>query len=292
MLLSGKSKQMSVRMMENPAVLKQLLNPIRWRILKVLVEEPAYPAEIAKKLKMDEQKVYYHIKQLRKSGVISVARTEEMHGATARYFQVKDSAFAIVLNEEWQGAAQKVAQVPAFLKDFYSPDFDAKIVVGSPDPHGPHQARARDAHFASDLCLYLGSLSNSISPAVALDTEIRQKDIEQNNLILIGGPVVNMITARINDELPLQMKTGDIWSIFSDKTQKSYSENSGLLVKVQSPWNPEKTVLVIAGSSRQGTKAAILAIIQQSEKLIAGSHVVSGLDLDGDGIVDSVEIKE
>ena len=233
MKIITRDKELSARFMKDPLALKQLLNPVRWRILKKLAEKPSYPAEIAKDLKLDEQKVYYHINQLKKSGVISVAKTEEMHGATARYFQVRDKAFAIVLKEDWKHSSSKAVDIPSFLSDFYDDGFNATIIVGSPDPHGPHQARARDTHYLSDLCLFLGSLSTATKPSVKLDTEVRERELEENNLILIGGPITNMITARINDELPIKMKTGERWSIYSENTGKTYYENPGLIIKIK-----------------------------------------------------------
>ena len=47
---------------DNPSALKIIDHPIRLKILKLLAKTPMYPAELAKELKMHEQKVYYHIK--------------------------------------------------------------------------------------------------------------------------------------------------------------------------------------------------------------------------------------
>jgi hypothetical protein len=56
-------------------------------------------------------------------------------------------------------------------------------IVGSPDPHGPSKARSKDGYFGMDLALFLGTfLSNITGSKVKLDTEIQDKDLENNNI--------------------------------------------------------------------------------------------------------------
>ncbi|MCK4327257.1 MAG: S-layer protein [Candidatus Diapherotrites archaeon] len=283
-LLSKKAGGMQARLV-SPTELKLLLEPTRWRILKLLTAGPNYASAVARELGLNEQLVHYHFNQLKKSGVISVVRTEEKRGALTRFFGVKDHAFAVLLREEWEEAP-----VPKVLKGFYTKGaFDGKIVVGSPDPHGPFQARARDGFYAADLALYLGSLSSSAKPCVRLDTEVRDDELK-GNVVLVGGPIVNLITARINDSLPIRIATGERHSVYSEKTGKHYYESSGFVLRTKSPWGKGE-LLVVAGKSIAGTKAAILSIVQSAE-LLTGSNVVKGVDLDGDGVVDAAEILE
>ena len=284
--LSTKTKEIGVRIVE-PRELSILLEPTRWRILKLLAEKPSYASEAARTLGLNEQLTHYHFNQLKKSGAISVVRTEERRGALTRYFGVKDPAFAVLLLDQWR---EKGAAVPPVLRGFY-PDgeFDGKIVVGSPDPHGPFQARARDGFYAADLALYLGSLSSSAKPSVRLDTEVRQDEL-RGNVVLVGGPIVNLVTAKINDSLPIRIVSGERHSVYSEKTKRHYYENAGLVLREKNPWGKGE-LLIVAGKSIAGTKAAILAIVQ-SAPLLTGKNVVRGVDLDGDGVVDSAEIVE
>lgn len=282
----AKTRSARARMLQ-PRELRTILEPVRWRILAALSKEPSYASLLARKLGLNEQLVHYHFNALKKTGVISVIKTSRTRGALTRFFGLNDKAFAVTLKDAWEEGS-----FPEFLKPFFvDGSFDGKIVVGSPDPHGPNQARARDAFYAVDLSLFLGSLSATSKPSVRLDTEVREKELKENNLILIGGPIVNLITAQINSSLPIRITTTGSPQVFSSITKKKYQEDVGIVVKMQSPFNPLKTVLVLAGLSIGGTKASILAVTNLVDNLHK-AHVVKGLDLDGDGIVDTAELVE
>ena len=283
-LLSKKTGAMPARLVSQRE-LRLLLEPTRWEILGVLAKAPNYASAVARELGLNEQLVHYHFNQLKKSGVISVVRTEERRGALTRFFGVRDDAFAVLLREQW-----RETPVPKIVSGFYKGGvFDAKIIVGSPDPHGPFQARARDGFYSADLALYLGSLSSTAKPCVRLDTEVREEEL-RGNVVLVGGPIVNLVTARINDSLPIRIVSGERHSVYSEKTGKHYYENAGMVLRTENPWGKGE-LLVVAGKSIAGTKAAILSIVQSAE-LLTGSNVVKGVDLDGDGVVDSAEILE
>ena len=283
--LSTKTREMTARML-GPNELRLLLEPTRWKILRSLATRPNYASALARELGLNEQLVHYHFGQLRKAGVISVLRTEERRGALTRYFGVKDNAFAVLLREQWS----TTGTIPEILRGFYPQgEFDGKIIVGSPDPHGPHQARARDGFYAADLALYLGSLSSSAKPCVRLDTEVRADELK-GNIILIGGPIINLTTAKINESLPIRIVSGERHSVYSEKTDTHYYENSGFVLRTENPWGKGE-LLVVAGKSIAGTKAAILSIVQ-SAQLLNGRNIVKGVDLDGDGVVDSAEVLE
>ena len=46
---------------------RYLSSELAQKILKIIADKPSYPKEIAKNLKVHEQKVYYHIRNLEKS---------------------------------------------------------------------------------------------------------------------------------------------------------------------------------------------------------------------------------
>ncbi|MFB6215856.1 MAG: ArsR/SmtB family transcription factor, partial [Candidatus Aenigmatarchaeota archaeon] len=149
----GNTYVKDVKLEENPEKLKGLLNDTRWEILKLLAERPRYPAEIADKLDIHEQKVYYHIKQLKKGGIIEVSDRVHRGGAVAKYYRLKDYGFAFELpygDEKLMDfpVREESEEVRNFLHPFIqNGELNTKIVVGSPDPHGPHQTRARDGHY-------------------------------------------------------------------------------------------------------------------------------------------------
>jgi DNA-binding transcriptional ArsR family regulator len=273
-----------------------LCDETRWGIAKALAQSPDYPASLAKKLGLNEQIVYYHIKQLLKAGLVSVAKTEQKQGAVARHYSLSSNAFALLAREDWSEGRQQ--KRPAFFSDFFHGDsLSAKIIVGSPDPHGLYKARARDCYYGIDLSLFLGTFAQKAMPVTKLDTEVRETDLAEN-VICIGGPITNLITARFNDALPVRFAMRDQWTIVSDLSGREYIEDTcGLVVKTGTPSG--KKALILAGKGIEGTKAAILALIRHPEMDYRNLYdrkvdakVVEGVDVDGDGIVDDVEVRE
>jgi len=279
-----------------PEALKAIDHSIRIRILKLLSKEAMYPIQIAKALKMHEQKVYYHVKKLLEAEAIEIIERKEIRGTTAKKFRPKDLNFAISL--EFNGKDIKNLDEETRdkkLEEFLYPFVDkgklnTKIVVGSPDPHGPHKARARDGHYAIDLAVFLGSfatISNQFVTQLDVDTDLDKK----KNLIVVGGPVTNLTMARLNDSLPAKFSDKKPWGI---QGKESYTDdNIGLIAKLKLNGN---SVLVVAGIRYGGTKAAVLALTRHTKLVLSrftGQKnfytIVQGFDMDGDGKVDSVE---
>lgn len=305
---NGKTFSLPARFIE-PHHARAALSPLAWKIILSISEKPSYPKEIGKKLKVHEQKVYYHIRNLEKAGLIRVAKTQNMYGVTAKIYDINEPAFALVLRNMEE--SQKISSIKDEHQNFLHPFIDngnlnATIIVGSTDPHGPTKARAKDAPYGINLGFFLGSFLNyAPSASVKLDTETTREDLK-NNLIVIGGPGVNRLCAQINDKLPIKFKEDEkrknfYTDIYSTISKKTYGEDeNGIIVKMKSPFVADKQVLVIAGKRSQGTKAAIIALMQKFDEICEGNahnkrimaKVVEGIDSDSDGIIDSVEIKE
>jgi len=273
------------------------------RILKQLLAEPMYPKQIAKALKVNEQKIYYHIRNFEKAGLVKVVHLESKAGAVAKYYQLEHPAFVVLLKglEETQriGAIKGESSfLTPFIKDG---SLDAIIVVGSPDPHGPDKARSRDGYYGIDLGLFIGTFLNYVPTFnVRLDTEVKESDLRKN-LILIGGPIVNKITAQVNNGLPVRYDEASNWSIKSTITGNVYpSDETGLIVQAKNPFDKDKSVLVVAGKRFAGTRAAIIAFLKHFKEITKGNaknpkvmaRVVEGVDLDSDGIIDDIEFLE
>lgn len=286
---------------DSPSALKIIDHPIRLEMLKMMAKKPMYPAEIAKELKMHEQKVYYHIKQMTNSGILEVVSREEIRGTVAKKLAPKFLNFAFTLSTKWKKLDSLIEKKDPEILNFLSPfiednELDADIVVGSPDPHGPHKARARDGHYAIDLALFLGqyAVANEFSTKLDVDIDLKQS----KNLILVGGPVTNLIVSKINDFLPAKFSDKKPWGILSKK--ETYTEESiGLISKIPNPYNPEYSVLLIAGIRFIGTKAAVLALSKFTTQVIhrySGQKefhaIVQGFDMDGDGRIDNIEVLE
>ena len=314
-LLSGENKQLMVKdiaLFEDPERLKSVLNKLSWKILQLLSEQEMYPMEVARKLKVHEQKVYYHIRKLAKAGAIKVVREEEKKGAVAKYYKATFPAMGIELPFGYQRINRfPVTNIDEKMKKFLSPlikdgIFDGKIVVGSPDPHGPFKAKARDGHYAAYLTLFLGQLVDLPEDfPIKLDVDVKAEKEESNNLILVGGPGTNLITQEFNEFLPIRFNMMPsehgflLGGLFSEKTKKVYTaDNMGLIARIVNPWNRNKRVIVLAGNKAVGTKACVLALTKFWKKTLKNfsdeqfAVVIQGFDLDGDGKVDSIEVLE
>lgn len=294
-----------IKVFENPEALKPLLNSVRWRILKLLSEEPMYPGEMAKKMKMNEQKVYYHVKQLSNSGLIKIVKKEELKGALAKYYETSYPAFGVQLPYGKRKVNNLLKKSDEKISKFFSPfikdgELDAKVVVGSPDPHGPFKAHARDGHYAIDLAMFLGQacqLPNDFS--VKLDVDLIAEKEEKNNLIVVGGPVTNRVTAKLNDHLPVRF-VGKDWAWGIKKGEDIFrADKVGFMTMIKNPWDESKKILVIAGNRVIGTKSAVIgltrnhsSVLKDFDNELPWSRVVKGFDMSGNGKVDTVEVLE
>ncbi|MHA1630474.1 MAG: helix-turn-helix domain-containing protein [Candidatus Heimdallarchaeota archaeon] len=307
-----------IRLFKEPEEMKAILHKTRWEILHLLEAGPRFPAEIARKLQLHEQKIYYHIRQLVKERIIEVAYEKEIRGAKAKCYKLVDKVFGIELTPKEKGEKLIVMKERApngklrnFFKEFIKEgQFDGLIVVGAPDPHGPLKTRARDGHYAIQLGMFLGQfLPPAEDMIVKLDVEIRAEKKLDQNLILIGGPAVNLVTAEMNSRLEqpaFDKQMSGIapaasfgQGIISKKTGTFYSQNNvGVIIKTTNPFQQNKTIIAFAGQGRRGTKATILAMTRNWEELLkdytegAFRAIVEGFDYNGDGAVDAAEIIE
>ncbi len=284
--------------------LKAAGSALAQRILRELASAPTYPRELAKRLKVHEQKIYYHIRKLEKANLVEVIKRQDVHGTMANVYAPTAPAFVFSLKEFAE--AHKVPGIRSRPDEFLSPiiennEFNGVVIVGSPDPHGPEMTRSRDGYYGIDLALFLGTFLTRLEElSVRLDTEVRSEDL-QKNLILIGGPVVNVITQKVNDSLKIKFDKDANWAIKSSISGKTYhADECGIIVKAKNPFNPKKWVLVVAGKRYAGTRAVTLAFIKYFSELAKGNsinsdipaRVVEGLDKDADGIVDDVRFVE
>jgi len=287
-----------------PSSIKSISSSLAQKIVIELSKCPMYPMELAKKLKVNEQKIYYHIRNLEKAQIIGEIKSTIVQGATAHYYALKEPALVIKFREfqSTQRIKELEVQPKSFLEPFIEDgQLNANIIVGSPDPHGNEKARSRDGYYGIDLALFFGTFLNYISSLhVKLDTETRTEDL-QNNLVLIGGPVVNTVTEKVNNKLYIRFDKANNWNIFSTISKRTYhTDEIGVIIKQKNPFNKKKYILVVAGKRYTGTKAVIVAFVKYFNELLKGNRydnkifakVVEGIDVDSDGIVDDVEILE
>jgi DNA-binding transcriptional ArsR family regulator len=270
------------------------LSSLALKILHILSKTSMYPKEMADFMGIHEQKIYYHVRNLERAGLIHVSKQEMKGGSIAKYYSLnKPSVFLRFANFE------KVSAIPKPIPDFLQPfiennKLNAIMVVGSHEPHGPESARSRDAYYAIELALFLGIfLTNAHHSFIKLDTEIHKHDLKKN-LIIVGGPITNNVMKKVNDKLPIRFTKKNY--IFSSITKKTYtSDNTGMILKTSNPWERKKSIIILAGKRYSGTHASIIGLIKYFREPFKGRlkyKIVKGLDLDADGKIDDVKILE
>ena len=297
------------RVFSEPKLAQSLLQPMRWKILSELSTEAKCAKDLSKALDTSEQVICYHLRELEKAEFVRLDRTVKRRGALAKYYTAEQKAIAVI--PTIVNPSKNTAQAPQLsltelsvkmLDPFISQGrLNGHIVLGSPDTHGIFRSRARCGDRATDLALFLGSLLPVTRESVVrLDTEISQQELLRN-LILVGGPRVNTVTMMVNEWLPITYELTGQNVMMSRISGKTYAgEDEGAIQLIANPMNQESRVIVIAGNSYLGTRTAVLAFIKYTDEIAKGNsmnrnhiaRVVTGLDVNSDGLVDDVEFLE
>lgn len=288
--------------------IKNIGSDISKRIIKELLSSPLYPKEIARRLNINEQIVYYHIRNLQKAGFIEVSKKEQINGIITKYYKLSSNAFSILLDYDEDSFKKK--EDTENIYEFLSPiimngRMNSIIIFGSPEPHGPTRSRAKDLKIGAELCLFFGSFLKEYSEEYTkLDIEVKDSELKKNNLVVVGGPGVNTIAAKINDVLPIRFakKVNERYlAIYSSLSKKYYEEETqGIVLKTKNPFNKDKHLLLIAGRRYNGTRAAMLSLIKHLKDICKGNkyngeifgHVVEGVDTNSDGAIEEIILLE
>ena len=274
------------------------------KILSLLAAGPKYPAEMARTLGAHHQTVYYHVGRLEKAGLIARIRSEKVRGGEANLFALASDGYAVEFQVKGEPlptlkSSARSKALGRFFREFFNEgEFDGWVVVGSPMQHGAAGTQARDGHYAVQLGFALGQFVNL--PArfpVKLDVDLRAEKLLSSNLIVVGGPRNNVVAEELNQHLPFKFSQGGFWgAIVDDEGNTHASELDCLVEKLPNPWDPSKTCVVIAGLTGAGTKAAIIGVCNYADVLFGKyrsgrfAALLRGVDKDGDGKVDSVEV--
>ncbi len=291
---------------DSPDGFRPAMGRVGQRILEVLSSGPRYPADLARTLGVHHQTVYYHIGRLEKAGLVSRVSSESVRGGRANLFALSADGYAVefpVRGERMPGVASysRPTSLGRFFSEFLKDDqFDGWIVVGSPLQHGAEGTQARDGHYAVQLGFALGQfVSLPAKFPVKLDVDLRAEGLTGSNLVVVGGPRANVIAEALNPHIPIRFKQGSFWGSIAGRGGRSYSSELDCIVaKVKNPWNADKTCVLAAGLTGAGTKAAIIGICNFADVLFQRyrsgdfSALLRGVDRDGDGKVDSVDVLE
>ena len=293
-------------LVDKPRLFSILGTELALKIIKELAKEPSCAMDVARRLKVHEQKVYYHVRRLEELGLIKIIDMQERVGAIAKIYAPTSSVISFKLfdGEHIEDVKTRAEELKFFRPFVEDGKLNAMIVVGSPDPHGKYKAPASDGYCAIDLGMFLGQFINdSKIPYYKLDTQVQNEDLK-NNLIIVGGPKTNIIADKINKQLPIYFDYSEEfleWNIVSTLSKTVYREaQTGFIVRIPNPFADGKEILVFSGKGFKGTRAAVLAFIKHLKKIMKGNSVkpdtvakvVQGIDVDSDGIIDEVEFLE
>lgn len=293
-------------LISDPTKLSALNNKLSLRIIKALAENPCCALDIARKLKVHEQKVYYHLKNLEKAGIVYTISSERRHGMIAKIYSVVSPVVAAKLfekgteiKEDFNTQFSSQALINFFTPFIENGKFNAKIVIGDPYPHGKYDTGGSEGAHITDFLIFLGELLNDFShPNYKLDTEITQEELK-NNLILIGNNRTNTVIDKLGQNLPVYFDSEKI-SIISSKTKNVYKDDgTGVVLKTKNPFNTKKSILLVGSLRSRGIRTSTISILNYVEKIFKNLKntdeifiIAQGLDKDGDGIIDEAKILE
>lgn len=292
---------------DNVAQLRIISNPTAWKIMQLLSSRSMYTAQVAKELGIYEQSAYYYTRKLNAIGALDDVGTALIRGGTAKLFRSTCPSFGIEM--DW-GERQSDITIDHdnknhYIKDFFNEfinkdSFDGLIVVGAPDPHGPYRSSARDGHYAVQLAFFLGTLTNIPREfVVKLDADAKaERVLDDRNIISIGGPGTNIVTAEFNKYLPIKFNESNFWAgLIRDSNEIYNSDSQGLIAKIKNPYTGRGSIIIVAGVRSIGTKSAVIALTNFSEQILKSYQsekdwalVVQGFDMNSDGKIDHVDV--
>jgi len=121
------------------------------------------------------------------------------------------------------------------------------------------------------------------------DVEVAtNKKLLGSNLFVIGSGIVNLLTAKIMEETrpPIRFEPPMGREIYSAITEKFYSAGedpdkyAGILALLPNPWNLSNVIILAGGIFRQGTMAALKALMRHlDEPVFLQPHPIAGIPI-------------
>ena len=75
-------------------------NELALKIVLGLSKKPGCAMDLARKLGVDEQRIYYHLRKLEKAGIVKLMGTEMRYGMTAKIYQAVSPVVSAKLYED------------------------------------------------------------------------------------------------------------------------------------------------------------------------------------------------
>ena len=266
-LVSLGGKKMDIELLDCSKV-KILSNPIRIKILDMLLEKPGYASKVAEELKISPQLLNFHLKVLERAGIVK----REKFGGLSIYRVDKDG-FVILLGNGKNGI---FSTYPKIFQGFINEEgfIDCKIVTGATYPSEDRERIDRTSYLCGEIACILGNYGKPAGRLIYWDSEI--KDLK-DNFILISGPLVNKLTDIFNDYLPIRFLK-EKKCIYSELSKLKYDyRQTGIIVKIKNPFDKSKEILVIAGGDGYGTKIAVYSVLRHLDEIEKGNSYAEGI---------------
>ena len=285
------------KIVEDINTVKQISDEKAISIMKKLSKKQYKMAALSRELKIDSKVLSSYISRLENAGLIEVSlqKNDKILKANYNSFSYEINQNRIKFDPKLKSKENQYT-LNFFSKFINNGKFNGYICVGASDPHGEYKAVAKDSYYTAYLGMFLGQFIDlpSLMPVI-LDTDVIAKNLFKNNLIIIGGPVTNLVTRDINNFLPIKFIKEEGWGL-KDRTGIHIRDYEGTIEKIRNPFDKEKEIILIAGVRNVGTLSSMLASTRFANLTFKGytnecpwSTMVRGYDIDGDGQIDSIE---
>jgi hypothetical protein len=147
----------------------------------------------------------------------------------------------------------------------------------------PDRPRQLDYDLMLNLAAGLGAVDQGDSIAADATTAdlVTQENRQNKDLILIGRPSIHSLIADLNGSLPQPFEPGSDQirsQIESVLLVQDPSRSIGLIEELAAPWEPERTILVLSGTTDEGVGLAGTILLSQSEALAGNVALVEEIE--------------
>jgi len=276
------------------------------KVVQELAVNPGCAMDLSRSLNEHEQKIYYHLRRLEEAGIIKKIRTEKRYAMTAKIYALVSPVVSAKLHHAgYEEVNDEMKKPSPALENFFHPfvrngNFDGKIIIGDPYPHGEYEEGERCIGYATDFMLLLGNVVGNTGPSkYKIDIDVKENELK-DNLIVIGNPRSNTVFQALLKDLPVEFNKEASWSFVSKTTNKIYKDpRIGMIIKCDNPFDKSKKIFILGSLRSKGMRSASIAVTRHLEEIVKSADkdgnivkIVEGLDKDGDGIIDSVRILE
>jgi hypothetical protein len=156
--------------------------------------------------------------------------------------------------------------------------FNKEPDLGGPLLILPDRPRQTDYDLMLQVAAGLGTADRGGFMTLSVTTSdlVTEEHRRHKDLILIGQPSANSLIAELNDWLPqpFEPATGLMRPQFESVVfAQDPSRDIGLIEELAAPWNPERMILVLTGTTDAGVALAVTTLLSGSGRL-AGNVVV------------------